>query len=380
MKLNQEEISQLVYERFTGTISEEDNAYLDQALATNEEYRQLYEQIIAGLQAQKIDALVRDIDEESAWKRVKTQLDSPPEHRTYPLMKRVLSYAAVALLALSAGLYIFHLKSAKEPQLLAANPNRIQLQLASGEKVNIDSSAKVIYAGNVKLNASTKLLSFKSTASKSTALNLLVIPKTVTYRVILADGTAIMLNSSSKLRFPLNFGGPNREVYLEGEAYFEVAKNPKRPFIVHTPLTDIKVLGTTFNVSAYGPSAVTTSLIEGSVSTSAKNKKEFKLKPGMQAVYSSGRGFSRNTFQTEEVVSWMKGVYNFHATPLQDIAPIVERWFDVKVHFASSSVAALKFTGIIDKGQSLQVFLHNLKATADINAVVEQGQMTFSGP
>jgi transmembrane sensor len=376
MKLNQEEISQLVYERFTGTISDEDNAFLDEVLKTNAEYRELYNQISNDLQVHEIKTVVQDIDEESAWARVKNQLDGPPERKGY---LTVLAYAATVLLALGAGLY-FYGQSSLKPRQLISNPNHIQLQLASGEKVNIDSSAKVIYAGNVKLSASTKQLSFKSISSKSTALNLLVIPKTLTYRVVLADGTAIMLNSSSRLRFPLNFNGPNREVYLEGEAYFEVAKNPGRPFIVHTSLTDIKVLGTTFNVSAYDPSAVTTSLIEGSVSTSSGNKKEFKLKPGMQAIYSLHNGFSKSTFETDEVVSWMKGVYNFHDTPLRDIAPIVERWFDVKVSFSAEDIAALKFTGIIDKGQPLTVFLHNLKASADIDAVVKQDQLTFSRP
>jgi transmembrane sensor len=378
MRLNQEEISQLVYERFAGTISEEDRVYLDHALKTNAEYREIYDQINQQLKELNAKSDVEHIDEEAGWMSVRDTIIRKEKERRSALFRRILPYAAAVLVMLGAGLYFFHDSANREQELQAANTKQIQLQLASGEKVNIDSSDKVIYAGNVKLNASTKQLSFKSSASKSTALNLLVIPKTLTYRVILADGTAIMLNSSSKLRFPLHFKGPSREVYLEGEAYFEVAKNPKMPFIVHTHLTDIKVLGTTFNVSAYNQSSVTTSLLEGSVSTSAKDKRELKLKPGMQAVYSSGDGFSKHEFEADQVISWIGGVYNFHDTPLQDIAPIVERWFDVKVGFNSNATAGLKFTGVIDKNQSLQVFLNNLKAAANVNAVVEKGSLTLS--
>jgi transmembrane sensor len=381
MKFNHDEISQLVYERFAGTISEEDNIYLDQVLETDLEYSALYKEISDKLEDRNVKSVIQHINEQAAWEQVRTNFAETPK-RTLTrktLAKRSLAYAATILIVLSTGGYFFYGKSGRTLKSAAKFPQQIQLQLASGEKVNIDDSAsKVIYAGNVKLNTGIKELSFRSSSSKSTGLNTLIIPKTLTYRVILSDGTAILLNSSSKLRFPINFKGPSREVYLEGEGYFEVAKNPKMPFIVHTALTDIKVLGTTFNVSAYRPTAVTTSLLEGSVVTNAKNKKELRLKPGMQAVYSPRDGFTENRFETEEVVSWIDGIYNFHDAPLQEIAPIVERWFDMNVSFASDTVADLKFTGTIDKNQPLEVFLHNLEASANINSSVEKGNISFS--
>jgi transmembrane sensor len=378
MKFNLDEISQLVYERIAGTISDEDNAALQHALDSDDEFRQLYKEISNNL---KLHEFVYQIDEQSAWGNLKAKLSDYPRKasKNVASLQRILSYAAIGLIMSASAFYFFYNYTNRTSRGVKIVSNNVELELATGMKIALNgSSKKVIYAGNIKLNTGLNELSFKSSSSTNTALNTLVIPKKVTYKVILSDGTSVLLNSTSKLRFPMRFKGPNREVYLEGEGYFKVSKNVKVPFIVHTRLTDIKVLGTVFNVSTYEHNTVTTSLLEGSVSTSSKNNHALKLQPGRQAKYSPQTGFTETNFQSARVVSWVNGVYNFHDTPLKEIAPIIERWFDVKLNFASGEVADLKITGTIDKNQSLGTFLHNVQLSANLNSVVKSRQVILS--
>ncbi|WP_431198411.1 FecR family protein [Mucilaginibacter sp. P25] len=145
----------------------------------------------------------------------------------------------------------------------------IELRLANGEHINLsDTSKKVINMSFAHLKKGVNGLSYQVDNSKNEEWSTLLIPSKLNYRIVLSDGTQVWLNSVSSLRFPFSFLGKTREVYLTGEAFFKVAKNAAHPFIVHTGQTDVKVLGTEFNVNTYHADEIVTSLVEGSVSTS----------------------------------------------------------------------------------------------------------------
>jgi ferric-dicitrate binding protein FerR (iron transport regulator) len=191
--------------------------------------------------------------------------------------------------------------------------------------------------------------------------NSLIVPRGGEYKLILADGTKVWINSESSVRYPTVFAGREREVYLTGEAYFEVAKNPSKPFIVKTDKGDVKVLGTHFNVNSY-PDAKSfkATLIEGSVQVNANADGKI-LKPGQQAVINhSGHLSVLEDVNTDQVVAWKNGLIQFHKASLVEIMQQVERWYDIKVIFPNHS-SSLKFTGKMSRNVNLDNLIEIFK-------------------
>jgi ferric-dicitrate binding protein FerR (iron transport regulator) len=170
----------------------------------------------------------------------------------------------------------------------------------------------------------------------------IVIPKGQRGQIILPDGTKVWINADSRLRYPVQFNVHSREVYLEGEAFFEVAHNKHKPFFVHTTSIDIKVLGTHFNVMSYpDDSKVETTVAEGCVSVSGKllshsagtaPQKELKLLPNKKATFIKDKGaFDLKKVDAQNYTSWKDGNLCFREESLMDIAKKLERHFDVEI-------------------------------------------------
>ncbi|MDR1755666.1 MAG: FecR domain-containing protein [Culturomica sp.] len=175
------------------------------------------------------------------------------------------------------------------------------------------------------------------TPEQDTAVqNQLVVPRGATYTIRLADGTKVVLNADSELRFPALFSQNERRVTLKGEAYFDVAKDPKRPFIIHTgDSLDIRVLGTKFNVQTYGdiPKTAVT-LIEGSVSVSVGlGEVGVVLKPAEQAVFDRKSTLLsvRALENTLHSTAWSNGYFDFEATHIRLIIKELEKWYNVEI-------------------------------------------------
>jgi len=218
----------------------------------------------------------------------------------------------------------------------------------------------------VFLEHSGKQLAYKETGVRSVGFNTLEIPAKTDYSITLADGTQVFLNSKSKLRFPFYFDDARREIFIEGEAYLEVAKDAKRPFIVHTPLADIRVLGTKFNVNTYQEGTVRTSLVEGSVLLKGADKDSIALHPGLEALYRSDKGFTAHSFDAAEVLSWRDGIFYFQRQPLGELAGTISRWFGVRMIFEQDDLSQHAVSGLLEKGR-LDEFLNNLEKTAGID-------------
>lgn len=210
----------------------------------------------------------------------------------------------------------------------------------------------------------------------------IVVPKGRQYELVLSDGTQVWLNSFSSIRFPDKFDADSREVAITGEAYFEVAKDPDRTFLVTSREQVIRVLGTNFNVNSYeDEDEIRTTVLEGSVevsimpadpgstgsafspeSTSANNA-SFKrvLQPGLQSRYSaSGRDFDVVAVDLEEVVAWKDGLILFEDTALEKILRQVARWYDIEVEYRGAPPER-HFTGGVSRQAPLSEFLKVLE-------------------
>ncbi len=303
---------------------------------------------------------------------------SPALIRKIFFAKRSIA-AAVLLLLAGTGYYIF-LSNAKITNkdkiasIVSHNRQAISLTLNNGKSITLfkDSVRQTIVSDNATLTSGDGTLKYRS---EDTAQNTLFIPAGQDYKIVLSDGTEVMLNAATKLRFPFNFSGRSRVVWLEGEAYFKVAKDAKRPFIVQTPLTQIQVLGTSFNVNTYTAGNVTTSLVEGKVTThGSTDDKEIELKPGYAASFQEARGFSLNKFDEEDVLSWMSGTYYFHNIPVDKLTDLIYRCYGVVIVLDKEKLAQKSVTGLMDR-KKLTEFLSDLETTAQIKYYYSGNQL-----
>lgn len=161
--------------------------------------------------------------------------------------------------------------------------------------------------------------------------NKLLIPYGKRSTLTLADGSKIWLNSGSILEFPTSFSNKSRDIYLtSGEIYIEVAESKDKPFYVHTSNFDVKVYGTSFNLTTYKDSPASVTLVEGVVSLKSTNFEELFLKPNEHAVYSAeNNSFKTNNVNVNHYTSWRRGYLEFENTPIPDVLKLIERYYNV---------------------------------------------------
>lgn len=205
--------------------------------------------------------------------------------------------------------------------------------------------------------------------------------------ITLADGTLVTLNSVSQLKYPANFKGNNREVYLSGEAFFDVKKDAAHPFIIHTDKIQVKVLGTAFDVKAYKNDDFTeTTLIRGKVEIRINDHKDtpFILSPNekfvltnedRKASLSKLTYFFSNDVNSIVETSWINHELMFKNNDFVSISKLFERWYGVKVVFKDEAVKSFKFTGKF-KEESITDALQALKMIEHFNYNV-QGKIVY---
>lgn len=372
MSLNHEHIYQLLLKKRDGTISESDDEYVSALINGHEDVELMWRALKHSFSLPGEEKFWQQIDVADAWGVVRTEI-AVKKTGIYS-WKKWLFAAAVIAVALTGISFIWrslHQNAVEEDVVATTSPvasnNGLQLQLAGGETIDLpyNQDKQDISAGDVQLKADAKKLRYSGGTAMGNGYNTLMVPPKMDYKLVLSDGTEVWMNATSKLRFPFNFSGDKREVYLEGEAYFNIAKNDAQPFIVHTQKTDIEVLGTAFNVNAYSDDNTKTALISGAVIARA-NGKEVRLRPGQEAVYNDDKGYIVHSFDESEVLAWMKGIYVFHNTSLLEISHVIERWYGVQVVFDSEALASKRFTGGLEKLQRLDYFLETLEIIADI--------------
>jgi transmembrane sensor len=375
METNREHIRSLLFEKISGSISHSDNDLVETAIENDEDIRNMWQEIQQQLGTGRGKQFMDSVDEAERWRAVREQISENPARRPVrKILIATLSAAAVTLVAV-----LVTIRFTKDSPTIAApatlaTGKALQLKMADGKAIDLEHTGqKTIAAGKVQLNTNGNQLSYTVNEAEPAAWGTLVVPPKLDYRILLSDSTEVWLNSGSSLRFPYVFAGNTREVFLEGEGYFNVTKNAAKPFIVHTAATNIKVLGTSFNVHAYDPNTATTSLVEGSVIAS-NGSTEVKLVPGKQAIWQGG-SFDTRSFDETETLSWMSGISYFYETRLSDIATILNRWYDVKVVFDNPAHANQKFTGAVNKNKPIEVFLSNISISSGIKSSLVNNEL-----
>jgi transmembrane sensor len=300
-----------------------------------------------------------------------------------PQLRIWQTVAATILVVLSIGLYFYkHVernavsKQAKYTNDIDPGKAAATLTLANGQKLTLSGAALGTLAhahGTRIMRTGEGQLAYRNDASSSgvAEMNELTTAKAQTYQVILQDGTRVKLNAGSSLKFPSNFAKQAlRRVELTGEAYFEVSKDRRHPFIVHTAGQEIKVLGTHFNIHAYDRSVITT-LIEGKVEVNANTGNYPKiqpgdasviLKPGEQAV------FVRNKLEVKEadidaVTGWTNDQFIFKKEPFSEVMQQIAYWYDVEIIY-QGKIPGMGISGVMGRKRKLSAVLDLLEMTS----------------
>ncbi len=323
---------------------------------------------------------------------INSRENSREEKRGKVFRLRWLSAAAIVLIFLS-GLY-YTLRSDKP--VLAARTERFKndvlpgaakatLILADGRRITLDDKENGALASQggviIKKTKEGQLVYDLSKADRSltskseVAYNKISTPNGGKYMLILEDGTKIWLNSASSLRFPVAFKGDTRNVELTGEAYFEVARNTQKPFLVRSRDTDVKVLGTHFNISSYeNEPVVKTTLLEGSVEVS-KDKQKVLLKPGSQAGVSNAGIKVIENADAELALAWKNGFFQFEDAKLGTIMKQLSRWYDVDFEY-SADLPDEEFTGIVSQNVKISKVLEMLEQGGGVAFRIEGRKIT----
>jgi ferric-dicitrate binding protein FerR (iron transport regulator) len=204
------------------------------------------------------------------------------------------------------------------------------------------------------------------------------IRKGTTSTIKLADGTEVKLNAASSLRYPASFGRNKREVYIEGEAFFNVAPDVKRPFIVHTGRADVEVLGTSFNIRTYD-SSFRAALVSGAIAVSTPEGERIKLLPGyIASMNAQNPQLLVSSYSRDTVLTWLSGTYRFENTPLQEVCRMAERIYDISILIDDKDLAQVRYSGIINRKQPVRSLVEDLGSMADIECYYdESGKLHF---
>ncbi|MGJ1369371.1 FecR family protein [Sphingobacterium spiritivorum] len=292
--------------------------------------------------------------------------------------------AAAASILLVCGLFFLN-----RPETADIHPGLVQkfndvhpavsaatLTFENGKKINLDTAVTgVIYEEKgfriVKNKDGQISYEYDNQHEIETKTNIIETSKAAYTMVVLPDGSKVHLNAMSSIRYPVTFRGDKREVTLVGEGFFEVVKNSRQPFIVHTEGQDVEVLGTTFNINTYDTKkGVKTTLVEGKVSVTLPDKTSMILHPGEQAL--ARDVITVRHVNVEEISAWKDGKFVFNNTSLLSVISEIERWYNVEFVFADKNFKDEPLSGSISRDVMLSDLLDVIQMNTSYKFKIEE--------
>lgn len=360
----------------------DDTKALNQWAMSERGRRDMEEQLLRGL-AEAGENFAAGVDYDALLRKLTEKIRSDAKRKRAAIRKRYRMAAAAAAVILVLGTTIFINNRQAGEEVIESGKNIAMLQLSDGRVITLDNNVEelVDQRGAMTVIKNGEILYTDDLAIDEVIYNKIYVPRGGEYKVVLADGSAVWLNSDTRLRYPLGFAGGERRVFLEGEAYFEVAPDPGKPFIVETTAQELTVLGTGFNVEAYGGDAKTvTTLANGSIEVSNRATGEKRtLVPGEQSQIDAVSGtLTVKTVKVQNVLAWRNGLFVFDDNDLGEIMLKVARWYDVEVRFADPEARDIVFRGNLPKYENLDTLLEMIGTISSARFEVEERTVTVS--
>lgn len=392
---NQQEnirISELIARECLGVISTEEQIELAAWKNSSASNRDLYNKVKDNIRTRDFTSEAILFDEKSGWNRFSRKAGLVKQAPVIYL--RLLRYAAIFILPLLAAWMVYHIVQDRDvvkgvsslsyitpgeskAVLTMSNGSTWDLETGEAVKLNEDDGTVIVREGNI-----LKYERVAGSEPESGLENILTIPRGGEYIVILSDGTRVHLNSMTTLRYPVNFPEGSRVVELTtGEAFFEVAEDKSRPFMVKLDGVEIEVLGTSFNINAYsGESSFFITLEHGSLRVFKEGDKQEDviLIPDQQAEYSVSDGYlSIRDVDASLYSAWREGSFIFRDQRLEDIIETLSRWYSVEVLYQRPELKDIKFSGHLNKYNNVEQILEIFAATKRIKYDIDSVTIKF---
>lgn len=307
-----------------------------------------------------------------------------------PTALRWISAAAVVcLVVVSAWMLLSKRDAVPQPAVLtpeiAQSIDRMEQSGNSGATLTVGNKKTTV--NNAKMaqtkaaqgeeEASDGLAGLFSGSSDDVSEGALVTQRNKEFWMVLDDGTYVHLNHGSRLTYPVRFVERERSVTLTGEAYFIVAKDQRgRPFVVHTPNGDVRDYGTEFNVNTKaGRGSTAVVLVSGKVGVTCRGGAEVRLRPGEMAVMSREPQPEVSKVDVTPYVSWNTGNFHFDGISLQELMQVIAHWYGMDVEYASDEVRAIRFTGTLEKYETLGNTLRAIENVINRNITTDNDKI-----
>ena len=378
------QLARIIAASLKGNANDEEQRTLREWLSVSTRNKKIYDEFKDGKRlAQKI-VESQQINWKNDYQHFITKRQRTRKNRR---MKTIIRYAAILTLPIvAAGIFLLQKNDRQTivsiSEVIKPGEHKAVLITGGGERITLsDSTLSPIQEQNgmivnVTNNKVSYILPEDSLCTQGSPIfNTLQIPRGGEYFLTLADGTEVWLNAETEIRYPVQFTGDKRVVYLDGEAYFTVAPDKNKPFTVVSTHASVSVLGTQFNFRAYPDERdVQTTLVSGSViMQSKKYKQQIKLVPGEQGVLEKNSAkLMKQEVNTYLYTAWKDGRFAFRDARLEDLFNILARWYDLSVFYQSPEAKDIRFTGDLNKTDDFKSILKIIEQNERVTFTVNQ--------
>ena len=380
------ELSDIILRYLSGYATQHEQQIIQKWLETSEKNRELLERIQDNQHLLKKIDRYTTIDTRKAYDRfLEKRREYDRKKRRIFLYRYSLGTAAALFLIIGIVWFVGDKVSKEtniaqtETKIIPPGSSKAILKLSDGrivplndQKVTLDEPDGTLITGgqNNTLTYQEQTDSLK-TGPEEILFNTLEVPTNGEFSMILADGSQVWIGACSKLKYPVSFTGDTRTVYLEGEAFFEVAPDKNKPFIVRTKNFSVKALGTSFNIMNYeDESFAHTTLKSGFVEVSHLNE-TMRLTPGEQALVENNSTMTKRDVNVDVYTAWMSDLFRFDKEDIGVVMRKIARWYGVNIIYQNISVSDYHFIGALPKYNNLDQTLNLLEQTTNIKFIIE---------
>lgn len=378
------QLARIIAASLKGNANDEEQRTLREWLSVSTRNKKIYDEFKDGKRLEQKIVESQQINWKNDYQHFITKRQRTRKNRR---MKTIIRYAAILTLPIvAAGIFLLQKNDRQTivsiSEVIKPGEHKAVLITGGGERITLsDSTLSPIQEQNgmivnVTNNKVSYILPEDSLCTQGSPIfNTLQIPRGGEYFLTLADGTEVWLNAETEIRYPVQFTGDKRVVYLDGEAYFTVAPDKNKPFTVVSTHASVSVLGTQFNFRAYPDERdVQTTLVSGSViMQSEKYKQQIKLVPGEQGVLEKNSAkLMKQEVDTYLYTAWKDGRFAFRDARLEDLFNILARWYDLSVFYQSPEAKDIRFTGDLNKTDDFKSILKIIEQNERVIFTVNQ--------
>lgn len=378
------QLARIIAASLKGNANDEEQRTLREWLSVSTRNKKIYDEFKDGKRLEQKIVESQQINWKNDYQHFITKRQCARKNRR---MKTIIRYAAILTLPIvAAGIFLLQKNDRQTivsiSEVIKPGEHKAVLITGGGERITLsDSTLSPIQEQNgmivnVTNNKVSYILPEDSLCTQGSPIfNTLQIPRGGEYFLTLADGTEVWLNAETEIRYPVQFTGDKRVVYLDGEAYFTVAPDKNKPFTVVSTHASVSVLGTQFNFRAYPDERdVQTTLVSGSViMQSEKYKQQIKLVPGEQGVLEKNSAkLMKQEVNTYLYTAWKDGRFAFRDARLEDLFNILARWYDLSVFYQSPEAKDIRFTGDLNKTDDFKSILKIIEQNERVIFTVNQ--------